>query len=131
MSWSFQWQAPAIGVGPITFYACVVIGQLNTKTTTLIAPQSTLGIDDQKTSHVGIYPNPVVDRLNVSFSTNSSEVVKMEVLSLSGKKGERLYEGIFSAGEHCLSFPIDLGSGIYLLRIEAGGESLIRKVVVQ
>ncbi len=130
MLWSFQWQAPPIGVGPITFYASVVIGELNTKTTTLIAPQSILGIDDQQTAPVALYPNPVVDRLNVSFSAIGSELINMEIFSPSGKMISRLYQGACSPGEQAIVFPINLEAGIYLLRIQLEGKTQVRRLVV-
>ncbi|MBC8314544.1 MAG: T9SS type A sorting domain-containing protein [Bacteroidales bacterium] len=129
-SWLFQWTAPEPGVGAITFYACAVVGMLNTKTTTMIAPQNTLGINDQQTIPVRIYPNPVVDKLTVSFSPNRAESVKLELLSINGKMISNLFQGAGFAGEQSMVFPIDLESGIYLLRIQIAGESQVRKVIV-
>lgn len=129
MTWSFQWQAPSIGVGPVTFYAAVVIGQQNTKTTTLIAPQSTLGIGDQEMTSTVIYPNPVVDRLNVSFSATGSELLTMEIFATSGKMISRLYQGTSSPGKQTMVFPINLEAGIYLLRIGMEGKTQVQRFV--
>jgi len=130
-SWILQWTAPATGVGPITFYACAVVGELNTKTTTMVAPQNTIGINDPKAIPVRIYPNPVEDKLTVSFSLNGTESVKLELLSVNGKTISNLFQGICFAGEQSMIFPIDLEAGIYLLRIQTGNENQIRKLIVQ
>ena len=96
----------------------------------MIAPQNTLGINDQQTIPVRIYPNPVVDKLTVSFSPNRAESVKLELLSINGKMISNLFQGAGFAGEQSMVFPIDLESGIYLLRIQIAGESQVRKVIV-
>ena len=90
-----------------------------------------LGINNQKTIPVRIYPNPVVDKLTVSFSPNSAETVKLELLSINGKTISNLFNGTCFAGEQSMVFQIDLEAGIYLLRIQTGNENQIRKLIVQ
>ncbi|MBE0647821.1 MAG: T9SS type A sorting domain-containing protein [Bacteroidales bacterium] len=130
MSWSFQWQAPAVGVGPITFYASVVIGKLNTKTTTLIAPQSTLGMEDPERESLMMYPNPATDRLNVSFSTRNADPISLEVYSISGRKISELFHGLSVTGEQTMTFPIDFAAGIYLLSVQSEGKTQVQRFVV-
>ncbi|MFC2101650.1 choice-of-anchor V domain-containing protein [Bacteroidota bacterium] len=131
MAWLFQWQAPPVGVGPITFYASVVIGKENTKTTTYIAPQSTLGVEDQITTSVKAYPNPIVDKLTISLPTTTAESVTIDLLSLNGNNSTNLFQGISPSGEQAMTFPIHQPAGVYLLRIQRGDELHVKKVVVQ
>lgn len=130
-SWSFQWTAPVTGVGTITFYACAIVGELTTKTTTMVVPQSSVGIQDQTILPFEIYPNPVVDRLILSFSTDNTEMVLIEVLALSGKTRSLLFQGSCSGGEHSMAFPIGLDPGLYLLKVQSQERYQIRKFIVQ
>lgn len=131
MSWSFQWTAPATGVGTVTFYACAAVGKLNTKILMLTVPQGSLGVSEEKTFPVFIYPNPVVDNLYVSCSPGTSARVEINLLSVSGGMLSTLYQGTWSAIEQPMAFPVDLNAGIYLLKIQTDGKQVVRKIVVQ
>jgi hypothetical protein len=130
-SWTFQWTAPNPGQGEVTFYACAAVGKLNTKTTMLTIQQSTLGIADQEALSARIYPNPVQDMVQVSFRTTASSPVVIDLVSLTGSLISSLYDGTSKAGDNTMAFPIDLRSGIYLLRIQAEGKSQVQKIIVQ
>lgn len=130
-SWLFQWTAPSPGVGTITFYACVAIGELITKTTTMIVPQHSLGIHNLQTFAPAVFPNPVTDHLTVTFTIHKSEPVTIEVLSLRGEVASSLFSGDRSVGFHTMTFPVDLASGLYLLKIETGDQRQLKRFVVQ
>lgn len=130
-SWLFQWTAPSPGVGTITFYGSVAIGQLNTKTTTMVVTQNILGINDLHVNAPVVFPNPVTDHLTITFTTRKSEPVAIEVLSLRGEVASALYSGDRPGGFQTMTFPIDLASGLYLLKLETGDQRQLKKFVVQ
>lgn len=130
-SWLFQWKAPDPGVGAITFYACAAVGKLNTKITTMVVPQKLLGIAGQDRTALTVYPNPVSDRMTVSFTTVSPDHVTLDLLSFNGRIASVLFDENSSSGNHTLTFPINLEPGVYLLRLQMDGRNVLRKVVVQ
>lgn len=130
MSWSFQWTAPSPGIGSVTFYASCVVGKLNTRTTTLVVPQQSLGLDEGKITGLKIYPNPVAETMHVSFYSSGSGEVELTVFSLTGQFISTLYQGSCALGEQTLNLPVDLTSGTYLLQIHQKGTRQLKKVVI-
>lgn len=57
-------------------------------------------------------------------------VAKLELYDALGRKVESLFEGQRAAGWHELCKPLSLPGGVYFVRLEAGRESAVRKVVV-
>jgi hypothetical protein len=57
-------------------------------------------------------------------------VAKLELYDALGRKVESLFEGQRAAGWHELRKPLDLPGGVYFVRLEAGKENAVRKVVV-
>jgi hypothetical protein len=58
--------------------------------------------------------------------------VKVEVFDIAGRpQGSPLREGQMEAGTHAMTFDgTDLPSGVYLLRVEAGSQMLVRKMIM-
>jgi len=76
-------------------------------------------------------PNPFNSSTTIRFSTplklGGTEVA---VYDLSGKLVKRLFEGRVEAGEHSVVFYGEgLAAGIYLIRLEAGGNIAVRKAL--
>ncbi|MBN1197971.1 MAG: T9SS type A sorting domain-containing protein [Bacteroidales bacterium] len=130
-SWLFQWTAPSPGVGTITFYGSIAIGQLTTKTTTMVVTQNTLGINDLQVNAPAVFPNPVKDHLTVTFTTYKSEPVTIQVISLRGEVASALFSGNRPGGFQSITSPVDLASGLYLLKFETGTQRQLKKIVVQ
>lgn len=84
-SWSFDWTAPATGVGNITFY-----NALGIKTTTrfvytssLSIAQNTTSISEEETKKIiSIFPNPTSDYINVNSTEN---IRNINLMDLTGK----------------------------------------------
>ena len=75
------------------------------------------------------YPNPFNAALTVHFNLPSAGQAQVSVYNLLGREVARLAQGSFTAGLHTVSWQADhTSSGIYLVRIDANGESALRKV---
>lgn len=73
---------------------------------------------------IGIYPNPVTTILNISLE-NNSEVQKVEIYDLTGKK-VKFYEG------NTTSIHVgDLTSGFYILEVTIDGKKDSKKFIKQ
>lgn len=77
----------------------------------------------------GASPNPFNPVTNVSFTLARATKVRLRVFDVAGRSVATLAEGEMSAGPHAMRFaPLHLASGIYLLKLEAGGEVHTRKI---
>jgi photosystem II stability/assembly factor-like uncharacterized protein len=74
--------------------------------------------------------SPVVRTLSLAYSLPHAGEMRLGLYDVSGRKLESLFEGPQSVGWHELSRTLSLPSGVYFVRLEAGPESAVRKVVV-
>jgi alpha-amylase len=81
-------------------------------------------------------PNPFVDSTTIRFALPRTGHVRLGVYDLAGREVARLHDGTRAAGTHEIVWDgkdlrrRPVGNGIYFLRLEAGGESVVRKVVL-
>ncbi len=92
-----------------------------------------VGIDEMPTySDLNIYPNPVNDMLNVEFNLTKSSNVELKVYDLLGKVVYENLEGFNQSGSKNYSLRLgDLHSGIYLLKLNVGGQTYVKKITVR
>jgi hypothetical protein len=77
------------------------------------------------------YPNPFSGRTTLAFTVAQSGSVRLRVFDLLGREVARLVDGVVSAGRHTTTFDGSaLASGIYLGRLESGGEVVTRRMMV-
>lgn len=79
-----------------------------------------------------IYPNPVVEQLNINLKLEKETNISIKITDLLGNEIVTLANERLPHGEHTKTFnmPSKLNTGIYFLRIVAGGEPLIRRIPV-
>ncbi|MCX6198091.1 MAG: T9SS type A sorting domain-containing protein [Bacteroidetes bacterium] len=143
-NWSYKWTAPAAGTGPVVFYYSYNV--CNASSATPNSAQGTIykgvipiqeapsGIEDMtsKVSDLNVFPNPISNELSVSFDLKETEMVSSQLFSLDGKEVNRLMNEKVSEGNFVRTFNTnDLPSGIYLMKLNVGGASVIRKIVKQ
>jgi len=94
---------------------------------------STAGMEDFNKTSFGFYPNPTADR-NITFIydlQNSAEKNTVKIYSLTGAKvfeTELANNGGFSTQEVQLS---NLTSGVYVVTLESGKQTVTKKLVIQ
>jgi len=77
------------------------------------------------------YPNPFNSRTSVSFDLPTSADVRLGMFDLSGRLVQEVVSRRFEAGRHRLEFSAhNLTSGLYILRLEADGQSAQRKIAL-
>ena len=101
----------------------------------------TMGIDPQAQA-TGVtmlrvpYPNPTTRGSIVKFTLATAGDAELEVYSVTGQRVHELANGRFEAGEHTLSWNgadaagRPLASGVYFLRLRAGGASHVQRLYV-
>jgi hypothetical protein len=60
--------------------------------------------NENKTSLLSIYPNPVRNNTTFNFSLKSAAAVTLEIYSLDGRLAETIYQGNCSAGTHLINW---------------------------
>ncbi|MFI5211924.1 MAG: SBBP repeat-containing protein [Ignavibacteria bacterium] len=77
------------------------------------------------------YPNPFNPSTKIKFDLPKDSYVKLSFYDVTGKTVAVPVNGNISAGSYVYDFtPKDLASGVYLFRIDAGGFSDVRKMVL-
>ena len=77
------------------------------------------------------YPNPFNPETRVRFALPAQGNVRIRVFDLLGKQVASMADGVFSAGEHTVTFSgQDLPSGVYFYVLEASGSRAIRKMTL-
>ncbi len=79
-----------------------------------------------------IYPIPVVEQLNISLRLEKEVNLSIKITDLLGNEIVTLINEKLPYGEQTKTFnmPAKLNSGIYFLKIVAGGELIIKRISV-
>ncbi len=90
-----------------------------------------VGINEYTDTDVVVYPNPMSDAANVSFSLKTNENVSMNVYNVLGKlvltQGAREY----AAGDHTLNINAEnLTNGMYYVELIIGANRISNKITV-
>ncbi|MCB2199824.1 M6 family metalloprotease domain-containing protein [bacterium] len=102
---------------------------LNVDTNTLDVP----AIDALPTGFAigNAYPNPFNPSVAVAVTLGRTSDVRFQVFDVLGRQVADVRRDRLSAGSHTLSWTADgVASGVYFLRIQAGPETAMRKVVL-
>ncbi len=78
-----------------------------------------------------LYPNPAIANVNLDYTINDAQSVRISLVSIEGRELRTLFQGSRSIGEYNLNFDItDLNSGIYFVHITGERGRLVEKLVV-
>ena len=81
--------------------------------------------------NISLFPNPVAERLNVSFTTQKQALISARIYDTSGKIFVDLREKEVSIGENKMSIATDgLNQGLYLLQMQIGDQAIVRRFMV-
>jgi hypothetical protein len=79
----------------------------------------------------GAYPNPFNPTTAIRFTLDAGRQTRLAVYDVLGREVTVLIDGPMPAGEHKASFDAStLTSGVYIVRLEAGGMSMTRRVTL-
>lgn len=89
------------------------------------------GLADALTQELSVFPNPVEDRLNISFTLAQAERVTINLLSTDGRAVRSLQSAkSMTAGKQELTFAVDgLAAGAYLLELKGASGRSVTKIV--
>jgi hypothetical protein len=79
-----------------------------------------------------VVPNPLNSRSDIGFTLGSFSNVDLMLVDILGRTQATLFSGTLSSGDHTL--PLDastLAPGTYYIRLEAEGQRVTKKIVVE
>jgi hypothetical protein len=88
-----------------------------------------VGLDEQAQvpayHDLNVYPNPIVDRVNISFEAAQRSEYHVELISLSGMTVYSSQPAVMEVGKHDISFnPGNIDRGIYIIRLMRNNQTL-------
>ncbi|WP_257657260.1 T9SS type A sorting domain-containing protein [Parapedobacter lycopersici] len=89
-------------------------------------------MDDKLLSNVKVFPNPVVDQINLSFRLSKQQAVSIKVMDALGNEVMTLLDQQLDAGNQHHAFETNdkLTNGFYFIRVSAGTETVIKRISV-
>ncbi len=98
------------------------------QTTSAVAEADALPLEFSLSSP---YPNPFNSTTTIGYSLPAAGVISLAVYDLSGREVARIADGVMPAGTHEAVWVADgMASGVYVVRLVAGGISVREKVVL-
>lgn len=87
---------------------------------------------DKILANVKVYPNPVSDYLNMTFSISKDSNVTIRIMDVLGNEITTLFSERLSTGEHSNTFNISskINSGFYFVRVSVGSEIITKRISV-
>lgn len=100
-----------------------------------LSPNTSIDGEVDFASDIKVFPNPSSDIVNFSFNLKNNGWIQADIFDQQGRKVTHLAEGIMNAGIHSLAWNgqsttgQSVSSGLYLLKITSGSETLVRRVM--
>jgi hypothetical protein len=77
-------------------------------------------------------PNPADGIVDCQLSIVNCQRIALKIFDLYGRQVRTLMDEVKSPGEYSVRLNVsDLPAGMYLVRLQAGGESVVRKLIVK
>jgi hypothetical protein len=139
LSWTFDWIAPVAGTGEVIFYGAFNSNENGHKggdqtylSKLTVQENTSTGIAEKNSiiNDVVIYPNPAKDAAEIGIDLKNAAMVSVQVTDLSGKNVISLPAQKSNGAVTRHLNTSNLSNGTYLVRIEANGKVVTRKLTV-
>lgn len=101
--------------------------------TTIMGSPKPVAVSTEKIlNNVKVYPNPISDYLNLTYSINRDVNVTIKIMDVLGNEITTLFAERLTEGEHSNSFSIAsrITSGFYFIRVSVGNEIITKRISV-
>ncbi len=139
-AWSFNWTAPAAGVGPVTFYGAFMGSNNNTttsgdityRTSTIFHEAVASGISEIKANTSDLNVINLGGSLHLSYTAKYTDNSNVELYDIKGSLVSREAFGKQSAGNISLEMTLSnsMKSGVYIVKVIQGSEVLTKKTLL-
>ena len=140
--WEFYWTSPkTTNPGDITIYASGNDGDGNDNQgqtgdsifNTSKTYSHNSGISTGQSDKIGLnlFPNPATDHVTITYNLAASQDINISIFNVKGQVASTIKNDFEEEGSHTASASVNkLPSGIYYLKIMAGDETSIQKLMV-
>ncbi len=136
-TWTFQWKAPVIGSGNVTFYGAFIKANANSQSSGDAVTVSQLTITEDLSTGVNesvveteewkVYPMPCINELNIKLVNNNAQKVRIMVRNLEGKI---VAQDVLNNMDGALKLNTDkLATGVYMLTIFEENRAISKKII--
>ena len=91
--------------------------------------ESTVGLDEENSSEISIYPNPSTGNFNLNISNVNAASVDVEITDVSGKV---ILSNAYNTNNGSVNESINISNvddGVYIVRVN-GGQSIVKRIVI-
>ncbi|HMR43670.1 MAG TPA: BACON domain-containing carbohydrate-binding protein, partial [Saprospiraceae bacterium] len=119
---------PVIRVATIT----ITSGLTGPVTVTITQSASTATSELEAAYKFALFPNPAKEALNLSMDLPNADLVRLEILTLDGKRIALLSDDVLPSGKQNFNYDVStLASGVYLVKMQVEEGMIVRRFVVQ
>lgn len=118
----------------VVFRATETVGNvsLHEDLTVIVYVNSGLSAPEPVFGDFQLYPSPTSDAFSVQFDLQSPEAARIDLLDLQGRTVQTLHEGQAIAGRNVHIANVQgLAAGMYLVRVQAGEQSTVKRLIVE
>lgn len=131
--WTFQWTAPASGMGTVTFYGAFAAGTSKTLLSTMVIKEKKLvSLASEVSSFIKVRYESGSKMLNFETNTSVPQTFSARIYSIEGKEVQQIAERKLMAGNNNWSVGVSgfEKSGMYILKYNTGKFSDTKKVFI-
>lgn len=136
-TWTFQWKAPTIGSGNVTFYGAFIKANANGQSSGDVVTVSQLAVTEDistgikegvvETEEWKVYPMPCSNELNITLVNNNAQKVRIMIRSLDGKI---ISQDVLNNNNGSLKLnTAQLATGMYMLTVFEENRAISKKIV--
>jgi plastocyanin len=113
------------------YYVCEPHASLGMKGQIIVQTVSGIDVPEVENS-ISVYPNPVVDHLNIRINFSQSSTLEVALFDTQGKIVKHLLPKTNVSGAFLQSFDLSnqMTPGVYIVKMTAGDVNSYRKIVV-
>lgn len=113
------------------YYVCEPHASLGMKGQIIVQSATGLNVPTAENS-ISVYPNPVVDHLNIQFNFTQSSTLEAALFDIQGKMVKVLLPKTNVFGAFLQSFDLSnqMTPGVYIVKMTAGDVNSYRKIVI-
>lgn len=141
-NFTFEWTAPAAGVGAVTIYAAGnavngsgTTGDTPSSTSLSLTAATTTDIKAQTVSAVtlNVFPNPTANEINLQYFLHNTAKVIISLFDLNGKEVVVLCDQNQEAGMQTVNSQLssELEKGVYIIKLSVNNKVATQKLFVK
>ncbi len=139
-TWTFNWVAPALGSGSVTFWGSFLAangnggssGDVTYKTSYTVAEAVASGVNELQANTNALTVINLKNALQISYSAQSAASANVELYNLNGTLVSSSIFEQQNAGNVALNFDVKdgLNTGIYIVKVQQGTQVLTKKLAL-